>query len=144
MNKLNIERAVLEEWFRLGGHNWNLHTNWCSDLPLNEWYSVTTSENGKITGLSLNYNNIESVPSELSQLTNLKYLDLSDNNLCLVPSELSQLKNLKYLFLDNNYLTLVPSELAQLKKLTDLYFNNNNISSVPSELSQLENLTIYK
>ena len=27
MNKLNIERAVLEEWFRLDGHNWYRHDN---------------------------------------------------------------------------------------------------------------------
>ena len=157
MNKLNIERAVLEEWFRLGGHNWNLHTNWCSDLPLNEWRGVTTNENGKITVLYLSGNNISFVPSELSKLTNLTRLLLSCNNISLVPSELSQLKNLTYLTLDYNNISLVSPELSQLKYL-DLSHNklisvpyelsqlkyldlrNNNISSVPSELSQLTNL----
>ena len=121
MNKLNIERAVLEEWFRLDGNNWNRHTNWCSDLPLNEWRGVTTNENGKIT-----------------------VLYLSSNNISLVPSELSQLKNLTHLYLNNNNLCLVPSELSQLKNLTSLHLYNNNLTSVPSELSQLENLTIYE
>jgi len=37
---------------------------------------------------------LTSVPSELSQLTNLIQLYLSNNNLTSVPSELSQLENL--------------------------------------------------
>jgi len=133
MNKLNVEKAVLEEWFRLDGHNWYHHTNWCTNLPLSEWQGVETND-GKITHLYLYSNNISSVPSELSQLKNLKNLDLSHNKISSVPSELSQLT---YLDLRNNNLTSVPSELSQLKYL-DL--RNNNISSVPSELSQLTNL----
>ena len=163
MHKLNKERAVLEEWFRLDGNNWNRHTNWCSDLPLNEWRGVTTNENGKITVLYLSGNNISFVPSELSQLTKLthldldynnislvslelsqlKYLDLSHNKLISVPYELSQLTNLIELYLDYNNISLVPSELSQLTNLKYLDLDNNNLLSVPSELSQLKNLTIY-
>ena len=141
MNKLNVERAVLEEWYRLDGNNWDRHTNWCSDLPLNEWRGVTTNENGKITVLYLSGNNISFVPSELSKLTNLTRLLLSCNNISLVPSELSQLKNLTYLTLDYNNISLVPSELSELINLTELDLSINNILSVPSELSQLKNLT---
>ena len=166
MNKLNVERAVLEEWYRLDGNNWEDSENWCSDLPLNEWYGVNTNENGKITDLYLDNNNLCLVPSELSQLTKLFELVLSSNNLCLVPpelsqltnlilldlsnndllsvpSELAQLTNLKYLYLYGNNLSLVPSELSQLKNLTHLYLQLNKLSSVPSELSQLKNLTIH-
>ncbi len=119
MNKLNVERAVLEEWFRLDGHNWYRHDNQCTDLPLSEWYGVTTIE-GKVICLNLSSNNISLVPSELSQLKNLTLLDVSSNGISSVPSELSQLTNLTYL---------------------SLY--GNDLSSVPSKLSQLENLTIY-
>ena len=94
MNKLNVERAVLEEWYRLDGNNQDRHTNWCSDLPLNEWRGVTTNENGKITVLYLSSNNISLVPSEFSQLTKLTNLYLSYNKLLSVPLELSQLENL--------------------------------------------------
>ena len=107
INKLNIERAVLEEWFRLDGHNWKRHENWCSELSLDEWQGVETNENGKITDLDLDDNNISSVPSELSQLTNLTNLDLSFNKLESVPSELPQLTNLTRLYLDNNNISSV-------------------------------------
>jgi len=140
MNKLNVERAVLEEWFRLDGHNWE-HLYWLSDLPLREWHGVMTNENGKITIFSLSFNNICLVPSELSQLSNLTHLDLSENNISSVPSELSKLKNFTNLDLSRNNLSEVPSELSQLTNLTVLNLSNNNLSSVPSELSQLTNLT---
>jgi len=141
MNKLNVERAVLEEWFRLDGHNWTNHDNWCSELPLSEWYGITTNENGKIFYVNLPNNNIYLIPLELSQLKNLTDLNLSSNNLCLVPSELSQLLNLTHLDLFSNNVSFVPSELSQLTKLTYLNFTCNKLSSVPSELSQLTNLT---
>jgi len=167
MNKLNVERAVLEEWFRLDGHNWYRHDNWCTDLPLNEWYGMITNRNGKITcfnftennislvpfelsqlknltRLYLGNNNLSSVPSELSQLSKLTYLNLSYNNISSVPSELSQLTNLTFWVLSHNKLLSVPFELSQLTNLTYLDLYRNKLLSVPSELSQLKNFTIYK
>jgi hypothetical protein len=141
MNKLNTDRAVLEEWFRLDGHKWDDEPDWCTEEPLDDW-CVTTNEEGKVISLNMSNNHVTLVPPELSQLKNLKALYLQHNNLTSVPSELSQLKNLKYLYLNNNNLSSVPSELAQLKNLKGLDLSNNNLESVPSELSQLTNLKI--
>ena len=57
VNKLNKERAVLEEWFRLDGNDWkkpqyfrcNLPLNWCSELSLNDWDNIDTNEEGRVT-----------------------------------------------------------------------------------------------
>ena len=79
MNKLNTDRAVLEKWFRLDGHNWNYSNNWCTEKALSEWYGVITNEEGKVIELDLYENNISLVPSELSQLKNLERLYLNKN-----------------------------------------------------------------
>lgn len=36
------------------GINWPHQNNWCSDKPLNEWYGVTTNQDGKVTELYFN------------------------------------------------------------------------------------------
>ena len=40
------------------GENWTKSTNWLSDKPLNEWYGVTTNENGRVIELFLQDNNL--------------------------------------------------------------------------------------
>ena len=142
MNKLNIERAVLEVWFRQDGHNWHRNVGWCSDLPLSEWQGVTTNEKGKIIVLNFYRNNISVVPPEISQLTNLTTLVLQDNNISVVPPEISQLTNLTILDLSYNNIFILPIELSQLINLESLYLSHNNISLFPKELSQLTNLSV--
>ena len=36
-----------------GGPDWSRTDNWLTDEPLNEWYGVTTGENGRVTELNL-------------------------------------------------------------------------------------------
>ena len=140
--KSNVDKAVLEKWFKLVCFRYVQNQNWCSNLPLSEWGGVETDQEGKIIKLDLAKIHTHIVPPELSLLKDLKYLNLNGNKLTSVPSELSQLRNLEYLNLKNNKLTSIPSELSQLIKLKELYLSKNKLTSIPSELSQLKNLKI--
>ncbi|MCV6636644.1 leucine-rich repeat domain-containing protein, partial [Candidatus Albibeggiatoa sp. nov. NOAA] len=81
------------------------------------------------------------IPSELGQLANFKYLSLSRNQLTgTIPNELGQSIQLLYLN-DNQFTGTIPSELSQLTKLQTLYLNNNQFTgTIPSELGQLGEL----
>ena len=94
-----------------------------------------------LTVLSLRNNQLSTLPPEFAQLTNLTGLSLSDNQLSTLPPEIAQLTNLTRLFLHNNQLSILPPEIAQLTNLTQLDLYNNQLSILPPEIAQLTNLT---
>ena len=79
------------------GENWNRSDNWLSDAPLGEWYGVDTNNDGRVTVLILDNNELSGeIPPELGSLANLTgELELSDNGLSgEIPPELGSLANL--------------------------------------------------
>ena len=40
------------------GENWSNNTNWLSDAPPGEWEGVYTDDDGRVTWLELNYNDL--------------------------------------------------------------------------------------
>ena len=79
------------------GANWRDSTNWLSDQPIAFWYGVTTDDSGHVIQLKLNGNSLAGLlPTELENLTQLKYLILSNNNLTgPLPAELGNLTKLE-------------------------------------------------
>lgn len=75
-------------------------------------------------------NNLLTTVPDLSALTQLRNLDISYNKLCLIHS-LSALKELEFLNLKNNELMAVPG-LENLTELRELYLTNNKFATVPS------------
>ena len=126
------------------GPNWANNRNWLSDRPIGEWSRVSTDGDGRVTGLWLDGNQLSgSIPSELSNLENLRALSLSYNQLSgSIPSELGNLANLGVLWLDGNQLSgSMPSQLGNLANLYSLWLNGNQLSgSIPSQLGNLANL----
>ena len=75
------------------GENWRASENWLSGAPLGEWWGVTTNDDGRVTVLDLNGNNlVGTVPPDLGSLTALARLDLGGNRLdgCLPASLYAQ------------------------------------------------------
>ena len=141
------DRAVLVVLYEAtGGANWNLNTNWLSEAPLDEWDGVIADGEGRVLQLALGGNGLTgSIPAELGQLKNLRFLGLSLSDLTgSIPAELGQLKNLRVLGLNGNELTgSIPAELGQLKNLTWLALDGNELTgSIPAELGQLKNLEV--
>ena len=104
----DTDRAALVALYNAtAGANWTNNTSWLSDAPLEEWYGVTTDDDGRVTELDLFRNNMTGeIPPELSRLSSLEVLGLSGNQLSgQIPPELSGLFNLKVLWLSSNQFT---------------------------------------
>ena len=128
-----------------GGDNWEDNTNWLSSTsPLDQWYGVTTDDEGWVTELDLAYNGLTgAIPKALGQLDSLRSLDLSVNQLAgTIPEALGQLDNLDILHLAGNGLTgPIPEALGQLDNLKVLHLAGNGLTGpIPEALGQLNNL----
>ena len=139
------DRAALVALYNAtDGANWANNTNWLSDRPLGEWHGVSTDSDGRVIRLNLYVNQLTgSIPAELGNLVNLRYLDLDSNQLSgTIPPELGNLLNLDDLSLVRNRLSgEIPSSLGNLSKLRSLYLLSNRLSGpIPPELGRLTNL----
>ncbi|NHZ85772.1 MAG: hypothetical protein GWP19_07815 [Planctomycetia bacterium] len=152
----------------MDGPNWINNTNWLSNLPVSEWYGITTIDSN-VTAIELPRNHLSGqIPDEIGQMTNLKMLDLSDNNIFgELPASLKNSVKLKSLALSNNQLsgnainifgTLsnlilldisynnfngnIPKDLSKLTRLEVLNLSNNNFqNNIPTEIFRLKNLS---
>ena len=126
------------------GENWNRSDNWLSDAPLDEWEGVTTDDEGRVTKLEVNGNDLSGeIPAELGNLTSLEGLQLHNNQLTgAIPAELGSLTNLTHLYLSGNQLTgAIPTELGNLANLQTLYLHRNQLTgTIPAELGSLPSL----
>lgn len=87
--------------------------------------------------MSLEANQLTSLPHELGQLTKLSILVLDDNLLSALPAQVGQLINLKTLWLDRNRLDALPSEISKLTQLETLAVTGNLLTELPWQLAEL-------
>ena len=136
--------AVVAFYNATGGENWVTSYNWLSDAPLDEWEGVRTNDDGRVTSLYLDHNDLSGeIPAELGSLSNLRNLWLNHNDLSgEIPAELGSLSNLTMLWLyDNDLSGEIPAELGNLSNLTELRLGGNHLSGeIPPELGSLSNL----
>jgi Leucine-rich repeat (LRR) protein len=123
------DRQALEALFTsCGGAGCTRDGGWMTDAGLGEWSGGPVDAEGRVTELDLGYNNLAGpLPSELQQLSALKFLFLHGNKLTgPVPAELGQLGALTHLYLYQNQLSgPIPAELRQLGALKTLYLDGN-------------------
>ena len=111
---------MLVEFTRHDGANWTDKTNWLSEEPMREWHGVTTDDEGRVTEVILNDNQLTGeIPTELGNLSNLTTMSLWGNQLTgEIPTELGNLSNLQSLYLNYNQLSgEIPTELGNLSNL---------------------------
>lgn len=143
---LTSDRDILMALYEAtGGENWTNHENWGSDLPLSEWYGVTTemiepqTKAGeaveRVVELNLGENNLTGeLPAALGGLTELRYLNFFKNfDLTgVLPAELGNLRKLERLSLQRNSWTgVLPEELGNLKELTYLGITSDYFDAQP-------------
>ena len=78
----------------------------------------------------------------LFRLKNLRCLSVNHNQLASIPRELCFLENLSELQLNYNQLVCIPKEIKFLKKLQQLLLARNNIKSLP-EVSKRGNQIFF-
>ena len=136
--------ALIALYNATGGPHWRYSNHLLSDVPISEWEGVIIDDNGRVTELFLDGNQLSGeIPPELGNLANLKYLDLGGNQLSgEIPAELDNLANLIDLALNDNQLSgEIPAELGDLASLTRLALSYNQLSGrIPPELGNLANL----
>ena len=91
--------------------------------------------------LNLNGQNLDAIPEDVFQLSNLRELHLGRNQLQELPKEIAKLSKLKKLIAGRNKLNTLPSEIGALQELEILKLGRNSISSLPAEIGRLQRLT---
>ena len=133
------ERSILESFYKaLDGDKWEHKENWLSDKPLNEWYGITTDEEGKVVKIQLSDTMTGKVPANLKHLKKLQslHLDCMAGGIRLEVNNYPSLKELRL----NGYINLLTVEnCSELEKLslTSRYFDAFHVDSCP-KLSSLE------
>ena len=91
--------------------------------------------------LDLSNQQLEKVPANVFEQSNLEELNISGNALSgSIQAEIRQLSKLKVLNASNNLMTGVPAEIGQLENLEVLDLSNNQLTGLPYELGNLKNL----
>ncbi|MGM0439003.1 MAG: leucine-rich repeat domain-containing protein [Patescibacteria group bacterium] len=113
------------------------------------------SNSNNLINLELGTNLLEEFPVEVTNLSNLKYLNLSrqagqakkirseiqGQMSGAIPQEITELSSLETLLINNNSLESLPEEnWSNMSNLTYLYGQNNNLENLPAELGDLNNL----
>lgn len=133
------ERSILESFYKaLDGDKWEHKENWLSDKPLNEWYGITTDEEGKVVKIQLSDTMTGKVPANLKHLKKLQSLHLD----CMaggIRLEVNKYPSLKELGLHGYINQLTVENCSELEKLslTSRYFDAFHVDSCP-KLSSLE------
>ncbi len=98
------------------------------------------AENATELDLDLSRQNLDELPDEIGELTNLQSLNLSRNQLTALPESLGNLTNLQALELSHTQLADLPEWLSRLTNLQVLVLSDNQLTSLPEWLGQLRNL----
>ncbi len=134
-----------------GGADWDRQENWLSDVSLYFWDGVKVNDDGYVTELVLEHNNLTGpLPPVLGDLAHLEELLLYGNELTgAIPPEVGKLTKLRELFLSSNGLEgPIPPELGDLVNVNVLYLSVNQLSGpIPPELGNmaaLERLALFQ
>lgn len=100
------QRKLLEDFYRYtNGDMWERNDNWCTDLPLNQWYGVYVNQSGAVSALNLPDNNLSGIlPPDIGDLAaSYTRLTLYRNNITgTLPASVYKLSELD---LDHNKFT---------------------------------------
>lgn len=133
--------ALISLYHSLDGDNWNNNSNWCSDMPLNEWFGVTC-EDGHVTKLWLANNNLKGViGKDIAELSKLQELSVDDNTECTLTSDLERLTELRLLHIADINIKSLPFSLLSFPHLESLNLQfSDGLDVFPDEIFEITTL----
>lgn len=130
-----------------GADKWHPDRVWDLTKPMNEWYNVKLSEEGRVTQINLAKGTVTaewSLPAQVGDLTEMTNFRIIGCNLTgVLPEEVYNMTKLVSFYLTNNTPTWSLSpKIAGMADLKDLYIdqNPNLTGTLPQELGTLKNL----
>lgn len=130
--------ALIDLYNTAGGEGWRRNDNWCSDLPLKDWYGVHTDADGAFVSLSLIGNGLSgTLPDSFGDLASNGAIYLSNNALTgVIPSSLYRLY---YVDLSDNVFTGIEDvDNPSVSPMRRLDVSGNRISGeLPAEIGRL-------
>ncbi|MDH5404112.1 MAG: leucine-rich repeat domain-containing protein, partial [Candidatus Heimdallarchaeota archaeon] len=144
LTQLQILRLIGCELTELPSEILNLKNLIVLDLSNNLFDKLPESclELDSLTELNLDMNRISSIKIE-KEIPRLKKLMLSKNNIYSIDSSISNLSNIEEIYLDSNILAKLPESLIQLKQLKTISLLINHIQELPPELSELSDKVLF-
>ncbi|XP_076332523.1 uncharacterized protein LOC143237306 isoform X2 [Tachypleus tridentatus] len=119
--------------------NLNLDHNGLCSLPLDMCDRLVNLHH-----LSLNSNEVASLPQNLGNLKNLVELLARKNYIQDLPVSVCQLVHLEKLSLTGNQIMRIPENISCLQNLRELFLDENNIQSLPDSFCHLKNLEVLE
>ena len=137
---MTITKKAREKLDMVKNHGWqilDLRNCGLEEIP-DEIFNYTELVNVDLSNDSYcddeHKNKIKNVPSEISNLKNLKRLNLSNNQIESVSEQLSKLYKLTYLNLCNNDLTDISEKIANMPSLNEICLDDNPFDMLPPEI----------
>ncbi len=90
--------------------------------------------------LTLDFNEITSLPARIGELTDLRFLSLDNTQIRRLPPEIAKLQELRTLSLRFMRIKQLPDEIAQLKNLSKIFLTYSAFDEFPEPLRGLPNL----
>jgi Leucine-rich repeat (LRR) protein len=144
---ISEKNALVKLYNSTNGQNWT--SKWNLNSPVSSWYGVVLVED-KVISIQLPGNNLVGfLPSEISDLVNLKTLNLYKNSISgTLPNSIGDMKSLVLLNLSFNKLSgTIPASITNANSLVSLVLFMNNFSGLLPDsignLSKLETLSLY-
>ncbi|KMT05407.1 hypothetical protein BVRB_7g175350 [Beta vulgaris subsp. vulgaris] len=100
------------------------------------WQGLTEMKG--LTYLSLDQNQLTTLPSSLGALTYLEQLHVASNKLASLPSEIGLLTRLEILKVNNNRLTAIPPSLGDCSSLIEVDMSSNLLAELPETFGNLK------
>jgi len=141
-NRFQDSLTLVKLYTETQGTNWVI--KWNLQTSINNWHGVSLDGTGCVSSLVLNSNNLNGpLPNEISNLTNVRYLNFNDNKLSgTIPTSIGSLSNLEDLILDDNlFAGILPSTIGNLSKLRTISLRHNLLTGeIPLVFYNLTNL----
>lgn len=139
-----LRKSLSDLYQSTGGDGWKNNTNWCSELPLSEWYGVYLSQWGDFQSISLNNNGlVGELPETFDGFENLQRMTIYGNPGLAgrIPSYIYDVSVVE--LSDNGFEFLSDVDVPEKAVTTTLYLNDNILKGqLPENIPYIPHLNV--